>query len=62
MDTNAIFIFVNFRRVKELEVDVVQVGNTLRSMTINEEKASKSQEGSTSKLKQKEAELEDVRN
>lgn len=49
-----------FSRVKELEGNVVEIGNQLRSMTINEEKASKSQDSSSSKKATIEKELEEV--
>ena len=48
------------RRVKELEVDVVQVGNLLRSMEINEEKAYKDHDKSSNKLEDKKKEFEEV--
>jgi len=47
-------------RVKELEVEVVQVGNMLRSMEINEEKASKSQNSSETKLEAMSDSLEEI--
>ena len=46
--------------MKELEVDVVQVGNLLRSMEINEEKAYKDHDKSSNKLEDKKKEFEEV--
>ena len=53
-------VFFFHRRVKELEVDVVQVGNLLRSMEINEEKAYKDHDKSSNKLEDKRKEFDEV--
>ena len=54
-------LFILFRQVKELESEVVIVGNSLRSMEISEKKADQNQDSSGSKVSDLQEKVNEVR-
>ena len=55
-----LFISITCSRVRELEPEMIQVGNMLRSLKINESKAAARMENSDEKLEKMNAKLEEV--